>query len=171
MSGSRTNYQAALKVLADAGVTFVVIGAYAAVLQGSAQLTRDLDICYERSPQNLRRLAGALAPYHPHLRGAPSGIPFVLDERTLFRGMNFTLETDLGDIDLIGELATLGQFSEIARDAVRVELFGGSYLVASLDVIISSKRAAGRAKDLSALPELEALRELKQMQQKDQKKK
>ena len=171
MSSPRTNYQAALKVLTDADVTFVVIGAYAAVLQGSAQLTRDLDICYERSPENLKRLAVALAPYHPRLRGAPPVIPFVLDERTLVRGMNFTLETDLGDIDLIGEIATLGQFPEIARDAVRVELFGGSYLVASLDVIISSKRAAGRAKDLSALPELEALRELKQTQHKDQKKK
>lgn len=165
MSNEQTNFQAALKVLADADVSFVIVGAFAAVLQGSALVTRDLDICYDRSPENLKRLASALAPYHPRLRGVPEGLPFVLDERTLSQGANFTLETDLGPIDLIGDLTSLGSFSNIARDAVRLSVFGGSYLVASLDAVIRSKRAAGRPKDLNALPELEALKELCEAQQ------
>src|SRR5437764_7605797 len=142
-----TNFEAALKVLAEAEVNFVVVGAFAAVAQGSAQTTRDLDICYERTTQNMKRLAAALAPYHPRLRGAPQGIPFLLDHVTLSNGMNFTLQTDLGDIDLMGDLSGLGQFPEVAQDAVLMPLFGGSYRMASLDAIIRSKRAAGRPKD------------------------
>ena len=74
--------------------------------------------------------------------------------------MNFTLETDLGDIDLLGHLDGLGEFPSVARDAVTVPLFSSQYSVASLDALIRSKKAAGRSKDLNALPELEALREM-----------
>ncbi|HXB19888.1 MAG TPA: hypothetical protein VNV88_00835 [Candidatus Solibacter sp.] len=156
-----TNFEAALRVLAEAGVNFIVVGAYAAVAQGSGNTTQDLDICYERTAQNMQRLVAALAPYHPRLRGAPEGLPFLFDHLTLSQGMNFTLQTDLGDIDLLGDLSGLGQFLEVARDAVLIPLFGGSYRMASLDAIIRSKRAAGRAKDLNALPELEALKQLR----------
>jgi hypothetical protein len=154
------NFEATLKVLAEHSVVFVLVDGYAATLHGSAYLTRDLDICYERTPENMQRLAAALAPYHPRLRGAPQGLPFLFDLQTLSNGMNFTLETDLGDIDLLGHLSGLGEFSSVARDAVSMPLFGGEYRVASLDALIRSKKAAGRSKDLNALPELEALKEM-----------
>jgi predicted nucleotidyltransferase len=155
-----TNFAAALKVLSKASVSFVVVGGYAAMLRGSAYLTQDLDICYERTPSNMKRLAAALKPLHPRLRGAPDGVPFVFDERTLSQGMNFTLQTDLVDIDLLGELSGIGQFAEVARDAASVRLHGFTCRVASLDALIRSKRAAARPKDLAVLPELEALKAL-----------
>jgi hypothetical protein len=154
-------FEATLKLLADSNVKFVVIGGYAAMLQGSVILTRDLDICYERSPENLKRLADALDPIHPRLRGAPEGVPFTLDVRTLAQGMNFTLQTDWIDLDLLGEISGAGQFSDLVRDAESIDVYGAPHLVASLDTIIKSKQAAGRPKDRNALPELEALRELK----------
>jgi len=101
------DFEEALRVLAAAGVNFVVVGGLATVAQGAAQVTRDLDICYDRRPENLRKLTAALTPHHPRLRGAPKDLPFIFDEQTLARGLNFTLETDLGDIDLLGELAGL----------------------------------------------------------------
>lgn len=154
-------FAAVVKLLADAQVNFVVIGGYAAMLHGSAFLTQDLDICYERSSENLKRLAAALAPIHPRLRGAPEGVPFSLDDRTLTQGMNFTLQTDLIDLDLLGEISGVGQFPAVVRDAERIDVFGSAHLVASLDTIIKSKQAAARLKDRNALPELEALRDLK----------
>lgn len=156
-----SKFSAALKLLANGQVSFVVIGGFAARLHGSAIFTQDLDIVYERTPENLKKLAATVAPLHPRLRGAPEGIPFILDERTLSQGMNFTLQTDLIDLDLLGEIAGVGQFPDVAKDAVQVELSGTIYLVASLDSLIKSKRAADRPKDRNALPELEALRELK----------
>jgi hypothetical protein len=130
------------------------------MLLGAAIVTQDLDICYERTPENMDRLTSALQPYHPRLRGAPPDLPFLLDMKTLAKGMNFTLETDLGDIDLLGHLAGLGEFPDIVHDAVTMPVFGGEYRVASLETLIRSKRAAGRAKDLNVLPELEALKEM-----------
>lgn len=165
------NFEASLKSLDDGNVTFVVIGGFAAVIHGSAAVTRDLDICYERTPDNMKRLADALAPHHPRLRGAPAGLPFLFDQQTIAQGMNFTLETGLGDIDLLGEVSGLGQYPEVSRDAVRVQLYGGHYRVVSLDALIVSKRAAGRGKDLNVLPELEALQELRTAQKEDKDKK
>ena len=154
------NFEATLKALSDRGVNFVVVGGYAATLHGSAYLTRDLDICYERTPENIKRLVSALRPYHPRRRGAPEGLPFLFEVETLSNGMNFTLATDLGDIDLLGHLSGLGEFPAVALDAISMPLFGGEYRVASLDSLIRSKRAAGRSKDLNVLPELEALKEM-----------
>jgi len=78
-----TNFEAALTALAKANVTFVVVGGYAAMLLGSALVTQDLDICYERTPENMERLVSALSPYRPRLRGAPEGLPFLFDVQTL----------------------------------------------------------------------------------------
>jgi len=73
----------------------------------------------------------ALKPYHPRLRGAPEGLPFLFGMETLSNGMNFTLTTDLGDIDLLGHLSGLGEFPAVALDAISMPLFGGEYRVAS----------------------------------------
>ncbi|PYV22648.1 MAG: nucleotidyltransferase [Acidobacteria bacterium] len=157
-----TGLEALLKTLGEAGVQFVVIGGVAMYAHGSTRLTRDLDICYERSPANLERLARALSEYHPRLRGASDSIAFCLDGRALSRGMNFTLSTDLGDIDLIGEVPGLGQHPQVELWATTVEVEGTLCRVLSLRGLIQSKRASGRPRDLEALRELEALADLEQ---------
>lgn len=161
-----TNFKALLQILHEAKVEFVVVGAFAAVLQGHAAVTQDLDVCYDRSPGNLKRLAAALQPYDPRLRGAPAGLPFSFDSKTLQGGMNFTLTTDLGDVDLLGELSGVGQFAEVSAGAETISIFRVPCRVVNLSTLIASKRAAGRPKDLAVLPELEALKELRDLQQK-----
>jgi hypothetical protein len=99
-----------LTALCEAEVAFVVIGGMAAVAQGSSYVTADLDICYQRQPHNYQRLSQALRPFHPQLRGAPADLPFVLDAATLKAGLNFTLTTASGDLDLKGELTGLGDY-------------------------------------------------------------
>lgn len=148
-----------LTCLAGSGVAFVIIGGVAATVHGSAYVTYDLDICYARNRSNLDRLAEALAPYHPRLRDVPEAVPFFWDARTLQRGMNFTLKTDLGDIDLLGEVTGIGAFEQVRAASIPVELFDIECAVLSLEGLIVAKRAAGRPKDHLVLPELEALRE------------
>ncbi|MBI2682549.1 MAG: hypothetical protein HYX26_04930 [Acidobacteriales bacterium] len=155
-----TEFDTALTALTDHQVDFVVVGAVAAIARGATHTTQDLGICYERSPANLKRLMSALTPFHPRLRGVADSVPFQFDPATLANGMNFTLQTDVGDIDLLGELSGLGTFLQGAEQAAPLELFGRQCLVASLRGLIQSKRAAGRPKDLLVLPELEALLEL-----------
>jgi hypothetical protein len=58
--------------LVRAKVDFILIGGMAAILHGSARVTFDVDLVYSRSDENIKRLAAALAPHCPHLRGAPA---------------------------------------------------------------------------------------------------
>jgi predicted nucleotidyltransferase len=150
-----------LRILYDAGVEFVLIGGAAMGLQGSAHLTKDMDFCYERSRPNLERLATALKPHHPALRGAPAGLPFHFDAETISRGLNFALSTDLGDIDFLGEVTGLGGFASVRAASNMMSVSGIEVRVLSLVGLIKSKSAAGRPRDLYVLPELKALEELK----------
>jgi len=151
-----------LPILVKSGIEFVIVGGVAATIHGSSYITDDLDICYGRSRENIKRLAETLIPYQPRLRGAPEGLPFIWDAKTVQNGLNFTLRTKLGDIDLLGEIAGVGSFEQVRQSSVTVELFGVECLVLSLDRLIDAKRAAGRPKDKLILPELEALREATQ---------
>jgi hypothetical protein len=155
-----TDFERSLTVLLDGGVELVVIGGVAMWLQGSAYLTGDLDICYGRSRENIQRLVAALSPFGPRLRGAPSDLPFHLDVPTVVRGLNFTLTTELGDIDLLGEVAGIGTYPEVLGMSTALEILGRMCPVLSLDGLIKAKRTAGRQRDLLVLPELEALREM-----------
>ncbi|MDP9467645.1 MAG: hypothetical protein M3P32_02735 [Chloroflexota bacterium] len=141
------------------GVRYVVIGGIAARLLGSPTVTRDLDICYARDADNLRTLATALKELHPELRGAELGLPFQLDARTLRAGDNFTLETDAGDLDLMGTPAGSDGYADLVRSATRLDLGGVEVLVAAIDDLIRMKRAAGRPKDLIEVEVLGALRD------------
>ena len=141
------------------GVQFVIIGGLAATLHGSARVTYDLDIVYDRSPENLSKIVAALEPYKPYLRGAPAGLPFNFDVETLKRGLNFTFTTTVGPIDLLGELAGIGPYQSVRAHSDEANMFGGAYLFIDLEALIISKRAAGRPKDLETIAELEAIRE------------
>ena len=154
-----TQFGRLLEVLVHGDVAFVVIGGVALVTQGGARATFDLDICYERTPENHRRLEAALAPFQPRLRGVDPSLPFFFDARSLASGLNFTLTTALGDLDLLGEVAGIGDYAHAAADADRVAAFGVSFLVLSLAKLEASKRAAGRPKDLLDLAEIAALRD------------
>jgi hypothetical protein len=143
------DFAAVLRALADAGVRFIIVGGAAATAHGSARLTQDLDVVYRRDAENLRRLARALEPHEPYLRGVQPGLPFALDEDTLARGLNFTLVSKLGDLD--------GGFDDLIEDSIEIELFGVRCHCLGLRKLIEVKRAAGRPKDLESLAELEEL--------------
>ena len=148
-----------LRSLLSSGVDFILVGGVAANVHGSARATYDIDVVYQRSRENLTRVVGALAPLEPYLRGAPPGLPFVFDVDTLQRGLNFTLSTAAGPIDLLGEVTGAGAFDDLLPFTEHVTLFGMECRCATLDALIRMKRAAGRPKDLEAIAELEALRE------------
>jgi hypothetical protein len=91
-----------LRLLNEAGVEYVLIGGFAVVIHGYERLTADLDVCYARSRDNVRRLVDVLRALHAWPRDWPEGVPFVLDDQSILNGDSFTLETDAGDLDLIG---------------------------------------------------------------------
>jgi hypothetical protein len=152
-----TDFEGLFGRLFNGGVDFVLVGGLAATLHGSARATYDLDVVYARASENIARLVAALAPIEPYLRAAPRGLPFSFDEQTVKTGLNFTLETTLGDIDLLGEVTGGGRYEDLLPFVVVVPLFGHQCRCVTLQKLIELKRAAGRPKDREVLAELEAL--------------
>lgn len=154
-----TDYRALLEALAAGRAEFVIVGGFAAAVHGSSRFTADLDVVYRRTPDNLDRLAAALAPHQPYPRGAPPGLPFQWDVRFLQAGLNFPLETSLGEIDLLGEVAGGGTYESLRADSQVIQLSGFDFSVVTLRRLIALKRAAGRPRDYESVAELEALEE------------
>lgn len=146
-----------LRILRSHEVAFVVVGGVAARLRGAPLLTQDVDITPEPGPVNMGRLATALKEMRARIRSVPEpdGIEFPFDAGLLATKQLWTLTTEYGDLDLILEPAGFEGFEELADGAspLRVATEPDLYVeVAALSDVIASKEAAGREKDLAALP-------------------
>ena len=148
-----------IPALVEAEIDFILIGGKAAILHGSARVTFDTDIVYERSKANLDRIVKFMKPHAPYLRGAPPGLPFKLDLPTLRNGLNFTLTSKLGDLDLLGEVVGGGDYKKLLPHTIAIEAFGVKFKCVDLLTLIKLKTAAGRPKDLESLAEPQALLE------------
>ncbi|HMO15931.1 MAG TPA: hypothetical protein PKA83_17560, partial [Pirellulaceae bacterium] len=118
------------------------IGGLAGMAHGSARATLDVAIVYRRSRANHERLVAVFEPYSPYLRGAPPGLPFRFDGQTLASGLNFTLTTIIGDIDVLGEVPGNGTWEALIHDSEIMTIFGIETRVVSLPRLIQLKRAA-----------------------------
>lgn len=154
-----TRFAEILRLLADRGVEFIVVGGVAATAHGSPRATTDVDVMYARNRANLERLVAALSGYEPYLRGAPPGLPFRFDRETVQAGLNFTLTITLGSLDLLGEIAGGGKYEDVLPYSDFSNLYGTDCRVLNLETLIRTKRAAGRPKDFEAIAELELLRD------------
>ena len=134
--------EAILQSLVANNVEFVLVGGLAMIARGSAHITDDLDICYLRTPDNIERLAAAVAPLKPYLRGAPEGLPFRFDAATITAGLNFTLTTECGPLDVLGEISGVGDYSRVREQSDVQEMFHLLIPTLTLDGLIAAKKAA-----------------------------
>ena len=153
------DYRKIIPTLVQSKIKFIIIGGVAAIVHGSARTTFDLDVVYSRDPKNIRRLVQALKPFAPYLRDVPEGLPFIFDEKTVQKGLNFTLKTELGYLDLLGEIVGGGAYEDLLPHSQKIEVFGVKCLCLGLERLIHVKRAAGRPKDFEVIAELEAILE------------
>src|SRR4030095_10238195 len=140
---------------------FILIGGMAGILHGSARVTFDVDLVYLRTPENIERVAGGLATQAPKLRDAPADLSFQWDAKTIQSGLNFTLTTNIGDLDLFGEVAGGETYKNLLPHSLEIEAFGVRFRCVDLATLIRIKEAAGRAKDYEAIAELRVLLEEK----------
>ncbi len=143
-----------LRLLEAAGVEFVVVGGMAGVMQGAPVVTVDIDIVHRRTTENVARLLGVLEGIDARYRSDPRGLAPAKSH--LLGPGHQLLGTRLGPLDVLGEVAG-GGYEELLGDSVRLRLKEDlSVNVLGLARLIELKRAAGRPKDLAALPVLEA---------------
>lgn len=142
-----------LAALVRHGVDFVVIGGVAGLALGSSYPTYDLDVAYSREAGNVKRLVAALKELDVRLRGAPEDLPFVLEERTIENGSNFTFETPYGHFDVLAHIDGISSYEGLRRGSAVQDIDGHPVRVASIDHLIAMKRAANRTKDKLMLEE------------------
>jgi predicted nucleotidyltransferase len=152
-----TDYRELLRVLAANDVRVIIVGGAAATAHGSSRLTDDLDLVYQREPENVGRIIESLRPYDPYPRDAPAGLPFRWHEDTIRHGLNFTLTTALGAVDLLGEIALGGTYEQLLPYSIQLEIFGHKCFCLGLERLIEVKHAAGRPKDREAVAELQII--------------
>jgi hypothetical protein len=144
-----------LRRLATARVELIVVGMAAGVLRGAPVTTIDLDIVHQRSPENVERLLQVLngldAVYrHDARRLRPAASHLSSPGHQL-------LATRFGQLDCLGTIGTDLSYEDLVDRAPELDLGGGLVIrVVDLPTLIELKRAAGRPKDLAALPVLQA---------------
>jgi hypothetical protein len=150
------SFERILEVLDRHEVRYVVVGAVAAIAQGSPLPTEDIDVTPARDLANLEQLAGALHELEARLRVAdkPEGVPFPFDAKYLAGNEIWNLTTPHGDLDLIFVPAGTRGYNDLKRNAILVDFGSFQAPMASLVDVIRSKQASGRSKDHAQLPAL-----------------
>ena len=151
-----------LKRLSDHGAEYVLIGGMAAIVLGSPMVTRDIDVCSPMTDENLDRIHAALQGINPRFRFRPDKMRLFDDPARIHGFKNLNLTTDLGVIDILGEVSGIGTYADLAGRTVQVEIEGLTVRVIDLDTLIAAKRAAGRDKDRIAVYHLEAIKKARE---------
>ena len=161
-----SNNPTRLKEIADLlirhGVKFIVIGGQAEYIFGSPRVTFDVDLCYERSPDNLERLAAALAELGVKFRNVPADVKIPLDARALSFGSNYTFDTPLGALDILGYVEPIGDFAAVDSGASNWKVDNQELRVIDLDDLIKIKKHINRPKDQSSLFQLLAIKRIRE---------
>ncbi|HVT15353.1 MAG TPA: hypothetical protein VHQ90_04100 [Thermoanaerobaculia bacterium] len=142
-----------LRVLLHHGVDFFVVGGVAAQLEGAPILTLDLDILYEKKPENLNRLLAALRELKARYRD-PAGRKIEPDIEKLETLKRHLLLTELGALDVLGEIGKGLTYQDLVRRTQPYELGEARVRVLELAAVIETKEQANRAKDHAVLPVL-----------------
>lgn len=156
MSGRSFSPEGIFGALERHSVDYVAIGGVAANAHGSRRVTLDVDVIPEPSDANYRRLAAALDELDAPETVVDSDFRN-LDPRDSFdlaRAGILKLATAAGDLDIVNGAPGAPPYEDLRSRAVEVEVRGVRIPMASLDDLISMKRAAGRPQDLRDIADL-----------------
>lgn len=137
-------------------VEFVLVGGFAAVAHGVTLVTRDVDICCRFSEANLMQIQKAFADLHPVHRSRPD-LALELTPEQCVSLKNLYLKTDLGVVDCLGEVLGIGNFEEVLKHSVEVELPYGNCRIIDIEALIRAKEAMNRDHDLITVKHLKEI--------------
>jgi hypothetical protein len=160
------NDQALLTRLKDSGLEFVVVGGVSVVFHGAPVATFDLDICCPFGEENVLRIESAVKDLNPVHRMTPNKLPLEITRSSFATLKNLYLQTGLGKLDCLSEIAGVGDFAAVLEQSVVGSFSYGEYRILNIDALIASKLAAGREKDLEAVRLLRAIKEKSGQQKK-----
>jgi predicted nucleotidyltransferase len=146
--------------LAQTQIRFVLIGGLAMQYHGSNYQTEDADISFAMDHDNLELLIDWITPLNPRPLGFPPNSNFQISIGLLERARFLIIKTDIGSIDLLKYPDGIDSFEGLWDRSKIVEVNNRQIRIASIDDLISMKKAANRQKDQIHLLELYALKKL-----------
>lgn len=150
-----------LKRIVDADIDFVVVGGFAGVVHGSSYVTQDIDICCDFSPDNLLSLQKAIADTNPIHRMTPKKIKLSINPQNIEQLKNLYIDTDIGQLDCLSFIDGIGDFENVKKQSVSVEVDGLKIHILSIDALIKAKQAMNRPHDKLVIEQLQAIKKLK----------
>lgn len=151
--------KALLSRLKEHNVEFVIIGGVCGVMHGVSLVTKDLDVCCRFTPENLRRIEAAVKDLHPFHRLTANRLPLELTDELCGRLKNLYLQTDIGKLDCLGEVAGVGRYEAALGRSVVYTLSYGEFRLLDIDALIAAKEAVGRQRDLEMVRQLRGIKE------------
>jgi hypothetical protein len=151
-------YRKILEVLARHEADVLVVGGVAAHFYGASYHTKDMDLVYSRTPENIRRLLAALEEMETIFRDF-AGRRILPNASYLATANPKLLLTKFGPLDLLGTLSMEEDdtgYEALAGDALIVDLSGTMVKILALSRLIAVKERLRRPNDLLVLPMLRA---------------
>jgi hypothetical protein len=140
-------------------VEFVLVGGFAALAHGATLVTRDVDVCCRFTEPNLKRIEQAVSGLHSVHRSRPD-LPLQLTAEQCATLRNLYLKTDLGVLDCLSEVLGVGDFDEVLKQSIEIELPFGKCRILCIDSLIRAKEAMNRVHDKIAVMQLREIQKL-----------
>jgi hypothetical protein len=153
-----------LRRLLDSKVEFSLIGGFASRRYDVTPVTEKVEVCARFMPENLRRIESAFKDFHPRHRLTANKLPLELTDELCSRLKNMYLNTDLGILDCLGEVAGVGDFDAVLRQSQLMRFPFGQCYVLKIDALMQAKQAVGRPHDLITVEQLKAIKEKSEQQ-------
>jgi hypothetical protein len=134
------------RLLNEKNVEYVIVGGYAVAFHGFVRATKDIDVLFHDTPDNIECLMAALVNF---------GIPKAAMDKKLFSnpGQIVRLGTPPLMIELINAVGGV-TFEEIWKSKISGQYGDVKVFFISRDDLLKSKKAAGRPQDLRDIEEL-----------------
>jgi predicted nucleotidyltransferase len=152
LEGLNEDFRDLLVLLADGGVEFVIVGAYALAFHGAPRASGDIDLFVRPSPVNAQRVFDALVRF-----GAPLESAGVTADDFAQPGAVYQIGLPPRRIDLLTEISGLS-FDEAWASRITAEVEGRTVSFIGREALLKNKEAAGRLKDIADVDRLRKTR-------------
>jgi len=152
LEGLNEDFRDLLVLFVDAGVEFVVVGAYALAFHGAPRASGDIDVFVKPSAGNARRVFQALGRF-----GAPLASAGVSETDLAQPGAIYQIGLPPRRIDVMTEISGV-TFDEAWTSRVTAEVEGRTVGFIGREALLKNKEATGRLKDRA---DAERLRQIK----------
>jgi hypothetical protein len=144
---TQPDFEDFLRLLESHRVDYMIVGGYAVAYHGFPRFTKDIDIFFSDSPQNIASLRRALIAFGFQADSVPEEL-LAKPESVVAIGIEPVR------IDLLNRIAGVA-FDEARTNTVRGTYGNVAVTFIGRDELLMNKRATGRQRDLGDVEELE----------------